>query len=40
MNRALTFTLAAIAAVVTANDNSDDTTGIFGDADQWKSGYV
>lgn len=36
------FTLATsmLAAYVAANSNIDDTTGIFGDSEQWKTGLV
>lgn len=35
------FVLAAIiAAFASANSNVDDTTGIFGNAEQWKTGIV
>lgn len=32
--------LSLFAAVAYANTNADDTTGIFGDAEQWKTGFV
>uniref|UniRef100_A0A7S3I0W3 Carboxypeptidase n=2 Tax=Choreotrichia TaxID=141411 RepID=A0A7S3I0W3_9SPIT len=32
--------LALFACVAYANTNADDTTGIFGDAEQWKTGFV
>ncbi len=32
--------LAFVASVAYANTNADDTTGIFGDAEQWKTGTV
>ena len=35
-----TLSIAAIAAVATANTNADDTTGIFGNTEQWKTGLV
>jgi len=31
---------AMLAAYVSANSNADDTTGIFGNDEQWKSGLV
>jgi len=31
---------AALIGATLANSNKDDTTGIFGDADQWKSGLI
>lgn len=31
---------AMLAAYVCANSNADDTTGIFGNDEQWKSGLV
>ena len=34
------FLASAIAAVAMANSNADDVTGIFGDSDQWRTGYV
>jgi len=34
------FIALALTAITTANTNADDTTGIFGDSDQWKSGIV
>jgi len=34
------FGAAVFFAVAAANDNSNDTTGIFGDSDQWKTGLI
>lgn len=34
------FAAAAILGAVTANTNADDTTGIFGNDDQWKTGII
>lgn len=34
------FLASAIAAVALANSNADDVTGIFGNSDQWRTGYV
>lgn len=34
------FILSAIAGIALANSNADDTTGIFGNSDQWKTGFV
>jgi cathepsin A (carboxypeptidase C) len=34
------FFLSSIAAVALANSNADDVNGIFGNSDQWKTGYV
>ena len=34
------FATAAIAAIAAANSNSDDTKGIFGTDEQWKTGFV
>jgi hypothetical protein len=31
---------AALIAAVSANTNADDTTGIFGSAEQWKTGII
>jgi cathepsin A (carboxypeptidase C) len=31
---------SALVAAALANTNKDDTTGIFGDADQWKTGLI
>ena len=35
-----TKALALFATVAYANTNADDTTGIFGNAEQWKTGFV
>jgi cathepsin A (carboxypeptidase C) len=35
-----TFIASTLTAATLANSNKDDTTGIFGDADQWKSGLI
>ena len=35
-----TFALACLATAALANTNADDTTGIFGNAEQWKTGTV
>jgi len=32
--------LAALTALTTANTNRDDTTGIFGTVEQWKTGII
>ena len=32
--------ICALAGIALANTNADDTTGIFGNAEQWKTGYV
>lgn len=37
---AKTLALFAIATVASANTNADDTTGIFGDAEKWTTGFV
>jgi len=34
------FILAALAGIALANTNADDVDNIFGDADQWKTGFV
>ena len=34
------FASLALFGAAIANSNKDDTTGIFGDADQWKSGLI
>jgi cathepsin A (carboxypeptidase C) len=34
------FILAALTGFALANTNADDVDGVFGDADQWKTGYV
>jgi hypothetical protein len=35
-----TFILTVLAGIAAANTNADDTTGIFGNKDQWKTGIV
>lgn len=35
-----TLVAVAITAIVNANTNANDTTGIFGNAEQWKTGIV
>jgi carboxypeptidase C (cathepsin A) len=35
-----TFALACLTTAALANSNADDTTGIFGNAEQWKTGTV
>jgi len=35
-----TFSAALLAGISFANSNIDDTTGIFGNEDQWISGLV
>ena len=34
------FILAALTGFALANTNADDVDGVFGDVDQWKTGYV
>ncbi len=34
------FSAAALIGAALANTNADDTTGIFGNADQWKTGLI
>ena len=31
---------AALFAAVSANSNADDTTGLFGTTEQWKTGII
>ena len=34
------FASATIAAIAVANSNTDDKDKLFGDSDQWKTGFV